>query len=254
MRNTIAGVTLLLASLVCVVLMVCIERPSLGVPTDACGNTIPYGVCFGMGGTGYPPRPYEPPGELPDANDESVKAINAVLDCRDVRLDIDDKTTFADLIRMIRAELHRLEMPEISIDLDMKAFGEVGEIRYSMAVAQDCYFEHTPMRLRSILSRLFRPLDLTYMIRDETLLFTTIDESRKEPERLWDMKQYDNGVRKWEEEIKNMKHMTDPDRIYKKSMKTYKMLLACLAIAWFAYFVSGLCFLVFAKDKSFTGK
>jgi hypothetical protein len=282
--RTIAGVTLILASLVCVVLFVCIERPRPGIIIAnpggtytrwVCpfGGTCPVGRCPGfvtisgpgpaegmcLGWTlhrGYEsshyfpaPEEYIPPVTLPDPNDETVKAINAALDCRDIRLNIDDTATFADMIQMIKDELRRLEMPEINIALDKKALEETGEIRSDTLVARDG-FEHTPMRLRSVLSLLLQPHDLTYMIRDETLFITTIYEPLLLLQGVWVKEQYDKWVREKEEKREDINRNTDPERIYMMSMQTYGMLLAGLVLAWLAYFLSGLCFLVFARDKS----
>jgi tetratricopeptide (TPR) repeat protein len=110
--------------------------------------------------------------------DESIKTIKAILESRDIRLEIDETTTFSDLFRMIKDELRRLKMPDINIDMDRKALETAGEYRSDSIVAPDG-FSHPRMRLRSALVRLLSPLDLTYVIRDETLLITSIEESKK---------------------------------------------------------------------------
>ncbi|MDR0327313.1 MAG: hypothetical protein LBI05_03345, partial [Planctomycetaceae bacterium] len=110
--------------------------------------------------------------------DESIKTIKAILENRDIRLTIDETTTFSDLFSMIKSELRRLKLPDINIDLDMKALQNSGEYRSDTIVATEG-FDHPRMRLRSVLSRLLSPLSLTYIIRDETLLITTVEESTK---------------------------------------------------------------------------
>ena len=110
--------------------------------------------------------------------DETVKTIKTILESRDIRLNIDDTATFGDLFAIIKAELRRLKMPDIHIELDKKALEEAGDIRTETLVAPEG-FAHPRMRLRSALTRLLSPHDLTYIIRDESLLITTIDESRR---------------------------------------------------------------------------
>ena len=111
--------------------------------------------------------------------DESIKTIKAVLESRDIQLDIDEFTTFADLFRMIRDELRRLKMPDINIALDTQALRNTATtIRSDTPVAPEGY-EPSRMRLRNTLIRLLSPHDLTYVIREESLLITTIEESRK---------------------------------------------------------------------------
>jgi hypothetical protein len=111
--------------------------------------------------------------------DESIKTIKAILENRDIRLNIDDTTTFTDLFRMIKDELRRLKLPDINIDLDKKALQDAGEYRSDTIIASEGFDHYPHMRLRSVLSRLLSPLDLTYIIRDETLLITTVEESTK---------------------------------------------------------------------------
>ena len=113
-----------------------------------------------------------------------VVIIRSVLESRDFRLNIDETTTFADLFRMIRDELRRLNMPDINIDLDRKALQELyvpreaNRIRSDSLVAPDGIELSENMRLRNKLNRLLSPHELTYVIRDETLLITTVEESR----------------------------------------------------------------------------
>jgi tetratricopeptide (TPR) repeat protein len=115
--------------------------------------------------------------------DESVKTIKSILESRDIRLNIDETTTFSDLFRMIKDELRRLKLPDINIDMDRKALQDAGEYRSDSIVAPEG-FDHPRMRLRSVLSRLLSPHDLTYIIRDETLLITTVEESRKRANQI----------------------------------------------------------------------
>ncbi|MCL2711547.1 MAG: VWA domain-containing protein, partial [Planctomycetaceae bacterium] len=111
--------------------------------------------------------------------DETVKKIQAILESRDISLIIDDTTTFSDLFHMIKSELQRLKMPDIHIELDRRALQDSGDIRSeSTLLPPGERFEHPRMRFRSTLIRLLSPLDLTYIIRDETLLITTIQESK----------------------------------------------------------------------------
>ena len=268
MKNTIAGVSLIFASLVCVVLFACLERPRLNIDTS------PACTCSGLvkaegGGNGwgnwpvsrphshYPydgstsgyHQPYRQPVVLPDPNDESVIAINAVLDCRDIRLGMDDTTTFSDLFQMLKEELRRLEMPDIHIELDRRALQDANDIRTDSCIfPPGTEFKYPPMQFRSVLSRLLDPLDLTYTIRDETLLITTKHEVYSEQETAWDIGQ----VNKLERERLEKNRMIEsaPERAYEKSMQTHGLLVAGLAIAWLAYFISGLCFLVFAREKT----
>jgi len=110
--------------------------------------------------------------------EESIKMIKSVLESRDIRLNIDETTTFADLFKMIKDELRRLKMPDIYIALDTVALKEAGEIQLDTPVAPDG-FEHPRMRLRNVLRRLLSPHELTYIIREESLLITTVDEARR---------------------------------------------------------------------------
>ena len=186
-----------------------------------------------------PYQEYEPPVVSPDPNDESVKAINAALDSRDFRLNIDDKTTFADLIAMIKTELRRLEMQDFHITLDRRALQDYNEIRPDVTLLPPGErFVPPPMRFSSALTRLLEPLDLTYTIRDETLLITTEQEARREQERVWEKEHVD----KWEKEKKDIFRKIDPER-------KYETLVACLVFAWILYFFSGICLFVFGRDK-----
>jgi hypothetical protein len=110
--------------------------------------------------------------------DEPTETIKAILENRDIRLHINETTTFADLFRQIKDELRRLKLPDINIDLDRKALQNTGEYRSDTIVAPEGY-DYPPMRLRSVLARLLSPHDLTYIIRDETLLITTVEEAKK---------------------------------------------------------------------------
>ena len=277
MKSTIAGVTLILASLVCVVLFACLERPRLNVappPACTCTGQVKAGECgysgrgdYGCGygyalQSGYSTsstypfyQEYQPLIVLPDPHDESVIAINAALDCRDIRLNIDETTTFADLIRKIKDELKRLEMPDIHIELDHRALQEAGEIRSDTIVSAEGLRAYPPMRLRSALSSLLNQHDMTYMIRDESLLITTQEEVNREREKVWEIEQ-EAKADKWyserDEAIRNRVERVEsaPERAYEKSMQTYGLLVAGLALAWLAYFTTGLCFLVFAREKT----
>ena len=112
--------------------------------------------------------------------DETVKKIEAILESRDISLVIDDTTTFGDLFQMIKDELRRLKMPDIHIELDRRALRDANEIRTDSPLLDSGEkFDHPRMRFRSALTRLLSPLDLTYIIRDETLLITTVEESKK---------------------------------------------------------------------------
>ena len=259
MKRLIAGASLIFASLVCVVLFAFIERPRLNIDTPTactCSGQVMAGggVYGGYGVNSYPfnahfTMVYQPPVVLPDPNDESVIAINAVLDCRNIRLGIDDTTTFSDLFQMLKEELRRLEMPDIHIELDRRALQDANDIRTDSCIfPPGTEFKYPPMQFRSVLSRLLDPLDLTYTIRDETLLITTKHEVYSEQETAWDIGQ----VNKLERERLEKNRMIEsaPERAYEKSMQTHGLLVAGLAIAWLAYFISGLCFLVFAREKT----
>ena len=259
MKNTIAGVSLIFASLVCVVLFACLERPRLNIDTSpacTCSGQVKAGggVYGGYVYNSYPfnayyTMDYQPPVVLPDPNDESVIAINAVLDCRNIRLGIDDTTTFFDLFLKIKDELKRLEMPDIHVELDRRELQDANEIRTdSCILPPSTEFKYPPMQFRSVLSRLLDPLDLTYTIRDETLLITTKATVSTVRENIWDMEQTDKAEKWYSERGEELRRA--PERAYEKSMQTYRLLVAGLAIAWLAYFISGLCFLVFAREKT----
>ena len=272
MRNTIAGISLILASVVCVVLFVSLERPRPGIDSAYAkadnsgwvwqpGGYIPFGGVYPgqwqyYRGNGYYSTDYGrgyysfdnflPPVVLPDPKDESVKAIHAALDCRDIRLNIDDTTTFHDLFLMIKDELRRLELPDIHIAMDIAALKDANEIRSDTIVCPNDIAVFPPMRLRSMLSNLLEPLELDYTIRNELLLITTKEKVYAEGENKWNKDRQDKSITEWED----MWHKREsaPERTYKMSMRTYKMLTAGLAIAWLAYFISGLCLLI-VRDK-----
>jgi len=249
MKNTIAGVCLILASVVCVILLFSIERPHPsndpaspgGAYSGPSSSGFEYGRYYNWISWAYFPRyqEYEPPVVSPDPNDESVKAINAALDCYDIRLNIDDTTTFADLFLMIKAELRRLEMQDIHIELHRRVLRDYNEIRSDVTLLPPGErFDPPPMRFSSALSRLLEPLDLTYTIRDETFMITTEQEVRREQERVWEKEQVD----KWEKEKKDIFRKIDPER-------KYETLVACLVFAWILYFFSGICFFIFGRSK-----
>ncbi|GHT16908.1 hypothetical protein FACS1894189_1800 [Planctomycetales bacterium] len=107
--------------------------------------------------------------------DEATKKIEDVLARRDIRLDIDENTTFADLFKMINDQLGT---QKIQIDLDRKALAEAGEIQSDTPIAPDG-FDHPGIKLRNALRLLLSPHDLTYCIKDEVLLITTVEEAQK---------------------------------------------------------------------------
>ena len=262
MKNTIAGISLIFASVVCVVLFVHVEyRPprfhsegnawGTGDGTRARSTYMGggYGCSFPTGyyGYGYPNwwcsyYPYEeylPPVVLPDPNDESVKAINAVLDCRDIRLDIDDMTVFHDLFPMIKNELRRLELPDIHIALDIAALKDANEIRSSTIVYPEGMLTFPPIRLRSMLANLLEPLELDYTIRNESLLITTKEQTHREMALKWEREQYGKRVKERQDRLRKI----DP-------VRRYSIFKAALAIAWLAYFLSGLCLFLFARKRT----
>jgi hypothetical protein len=253
--KAIAGITLILASMVCVVLFALVERPKYNAD-NVCHETVNteiadkeenkwhgahFGYVCGLKSDFYERYDrYYTPITSPDPNNESVKAINAALDCRDILLEVDGRTTYNDLFKMIKEELRRLEMKDIDIGLDYWAQGNAGPC-FSIKTNDTFWREDEPsgfpkgMRLRSMLDRILSCYDLTYTIRDESLLITLKDEVYREQDVL----HREEMIRK-----------TDPAHIYELSMQTYGMVLAGLVFAWLAYFLSGLGFLFFARDKS----
>jgi len=108
-------------------------------------------------------------------------SIIAALESRDIQLDIDELTTFRDMFQMIEHGVIRLQMPVFHIELDRRALNNAGRntMRSDELVAPEGFELRPGMRLRSQLIRILSPHDLTYIVRDETLLITTIEESRQ---------------------------------------------------------------------------
>ncbi|GHT45732.1 hypothetical protein FACS189454_05700 [Planctomycetales bacterium] len=107
--------------------------------------------------------------------DEFADKVSAILDRRDIRLSIDETTTFADVIKQI---IDQLGADKIDIDLDRKALEESGEIRSDTVIAEEG-FDHPGMKLRNALKMLLAPHDMTYIVKNEMLLLTTVEESKK---------------------------------------------------------------------------
>ncbi|MDR0521235.1 MAG: VWA domain-containing protein, partial [Planctomycetaceae bacterium] len=109
-------------------------------------------------------------------DDEFVKDTKKLLESRDFRLKIDNTTTFGDLFRQIKEEARRLKLRVVNIDFSPAA-QNTGEVRTGTVIAPDG-FEHEGMRLRFVLNKLLASFNLTYIIKDEMLQITTIEDAK----------------------------------------------------------------------------
>ena len=113
---------------------------------------------------------------------EPVRTLVDVLQSRDIRLSVTETTTFADLIQMLGDEIRQSGVQDIRIIQESSTMGFDTAWLDTLVAPEGA--DYASMRLRSQLSRLLSPHELTYIIRDETLVITTIEESRRRESTL----------------------------------------------------------------------
>ena len=89
-------------------------------------------------------------------------------------LTIDETTTFADLFHMLAKDKG---IPAI---LDMRQLIDTGDIRSDSIVNPDGYIKSASIKLKNQLKIILELSDLTYVVKNEMLYITTMEESRKE--------------------------------------------------------------------------